>query len=258
MAFSDNAKAVRAARKAANAKYDEKRKDWRARAWQCVVYPDSAPDDWFDKLQSLRVTYFVSPLHELDLNPEGEKKKPHYHVVLDAGKSSLYSGDQAVEMFDAFGGVYPPPKTARKAFLEECKVRKYVSALRYLCHLDEHDPNKFHYDVQDVRYGYSDLPYSQLCLREMEKDEIALEMCEFAALHGCTDFATYVTLVKQEHPEWLHDLIHEASGRFVSRFINGLLTKEREEREKKKYLMTKWRYEKETGQPSPDRIQPRE
>lgn len=254
MGFSDNARAARAAKHESDKKYDEKRKDWRARAWTCVVYPESAPEDWMDALHALRVAYFVSPLHDRDLNAEGEPKKPHYHVVLDAGSGQLFSGDQAAEMFAAFGGVYPDPAKNRNEFLKQCKVRKLVNALRYLCHLDEHDPYKVKYDVADVRCGYNELPYNDMVLREVEKDDLTMQMCDYALEHGVTDWATFVVFVKREHPEWMHELIHGAGGRFVSRFINGLLTQAREEREKKKYLMTKWRYEKETKLPTPESV----
>lgn len=245
MAFSENAKDARAAQRKAEKKYDEKRKDWRARAWQCIVYEESAANSWLERLHKQGVTYFISPLHDRDLKENGELKKPHWHVVFDAGSSRLFSGDQAKEMFDIIGGVYPDPVKDRKKFLEVCKVKRLERALRYLCHLD--DPAKAAYSVEDVIYGYSEISYTQMIMTQMEKDGRAIEMCRYALENNVTDFATYVMLCIEDKPEWVHALIHDASGRFVAKFINGLLTRNREEREKKKYLMSKWRYENESG-----------
>lgn len=230
-------------------KADEKRKDWRARAWQCVVYPESAPSDWMDRLHSQGVAYDVSPIHDRDMKPDGSGfKKLHYHVVLDFGAGATTSGDRAIEIFDTIGGVYPDPAKDRREFLERCKVKKLISAQRYLCHLDEHDPNKFRYSPSDVKSGFQELPYTERTLRTMEKDEQTMAMVEFVMEHNILDFASFVLMAREEHPEWMHSIINERPGTFVNRFINGRLTATREDRERKKYLLTVRRFEYETGE----------
>lgn len=241
-------------RREIQSKADEKRQDWRKRAWTCVVYPESAPEDWREILHSQGVAYDISPLHDKDLNAEGEFKKPHYHVILDFGAGKTQSGDGAIEIFDLIGGVYPDPKKNRQEFLKSCKVKKIESAWRYLCHLDEHDPAKCKYDVADVQSGFHELPYSERCMKAMEKDEMTLAMCDFVVSNDIYDFATFVMRARVDHPEWLHSIINDKPGTFVNRFINGRIQANREEREKKKYLMNKWRYEKETGLPAPESV----
>lgn len=54
----------------------------KKRNWGAVVYPDSAPDDWQEILKLKGITFAVSPLHDKDVNPTGEPKKPHYHIIL--------------------------------------------------------------------------------------------------------------------------------------------------------------------------------
>ena len=54
----------------------------RTRNYATVVYPESAPSDWIDKLTECFVPAFISPLHDKDINPGGEPKKPHYHVII--------------------------------------------------------------------------------------------------------------------------------------------------------------------------------
>ena len=50
-------------------------KEQRKRNWVFVVYPDSAPENWVEKLREMRVPGFISPLHDKDVNPDGEPKK---------------------------------------------------------------------------------------------------------------------------------------------------------------------------------------
>ena len=70
----------------------------RTRNFATVVYPESAPENWQDILSEQFVPAFISPLHDKDINPTGEPKKPHYHVVImfDSTKTS----EQAKEIFD--------------------------------------------------------------------------------------------------------------------------------------------------------------
>lgn len=55
----------------------------KARYFTFLLYPESIPNDWELKLETLGVPIAVSPLHDKDKsNVEGQKyKKPHYHVL---------------------------------------------------------------------------------------------------------------------------------------------------------------------------------
>ena len=75
----------------------------RTRAWATIVYEESAPENWREKLQGYMVQTFVSPLHDADVKEDGSAKKPHWHVLM------MYDGvktpEQAREVFESFGGV---------------------------------------------------------------------------------------------------------------------------------------------------------
>ena len=47
-----------------------------------IVYPESAPSDWMNILEEQHIQALISPLHDKDIDKEGNPKKPHYHVVL--------------------------------------------------------------------------------------------------------------------------------------------------------------------------------
>jgi len=55
----------------------------KARYFTFLLYPESIPDDWKIKLESLGIPIAISPIHDKDLSGvDGQKyKKPHYHVV---------------------------------------------------------------------------------------------------------------------------------------------------------------------------------
>lgn len=107
----------------------------RTRNYATVVYPESAPDDWQEILSQQFIPSFISPLHDRDINPGGEPKKPHYHVLLMY--DSTKTVEQAREVFDLIGGV-------------GCeKVQSIRGYARYLCHLD--NPEKAQYSEEDVR-----------------------------------------------------------------------------------------------------------
>ena len=54
----------------------------RKRNWAFVAYPESLPGDWQEILTQTGLPIAISPLHDKDENPDGTKKKPHYHVIL--------------------------------------------------------------------------------------------------------------------------------------------------------------------------------
>ena len=55
----------------------------KARYFTFLLYPESIPEDWEMKLESIGLPIAISPLHDKDLSDvEGQKyKKAHYHVI---------------------------------------------------------------------------------------------------------------------------------------------------------------------------------
>lgn len=52
------------------------------RYWTFLVYLDSAPVDWVDRLECSYLKVCISPLHDRDIDKDGNFKKSHYHVLL--------------------------------------------------------------------------------------------------------------------------------------------------------------------------------
>lgn len=110
-------------------------KNVKKRNWAFVLYPESAPEDWRDKLQETGLQCAISPLHDKDVNADGEAKKAHYHIIL------VYSGPTSFnvvrQLTESLGQPIPQP-------LEQ--VRGYY---RYLTHKD--NPEKAQYSEDDIK-----------------------------------------------------------------------------------------------------------
>lgn len=53
----------------------------KARYFTFLLYPESIPNDWKDKLELIGVPVAISPLHDKDIAKMGGYKKPHFHVL---------------------------------------------------------------------------------------------------------------------------------------------------------------------------------
>ena len=70
----------------------------RIRNWATIVYPESAPDNWQEILKGQLVPAFISPLHDLDYDENGELKKEHYHILLLFGGVKTYEGENICQL----------------------------------------------------------------------------------------------------------------------------------------------------------------
>lgn len=170
-------------------KADAKRAGKRARAWTAVVYPDSAPDNWLETLGDLLVEAMVSPLHDMDVEPTGEVKKAHYHVVLQFTNPTTYS--KAKEVFSCINAVVPPENA--------CKVKDLKQMARYLCHLDQ--PNKHRYPVDEV-VTFGGFDYQAFVITGSDEQAILDDIDDFIRDHRIVSFATFQRVCKELHPEW--------------------------------------------------------
>lgn len=112
----------------------EEKKDQRARTWTFVVYPESAPKNWVEMLDGYHVPWIQSPLHDKDVNPDGEKKKAHWHIVMLFDGKKSYS--QIKEITDSINAPIPQ------------KTLNTRGLVRYLIHMD--NPEKYQYDRSEI------------------------------------------------------------------------------------------------------------
>ncbi len=106
----------------------------KKRNWAFVLYPESAPSDWRERLQLTGLSCCISPLHDLDFNSTGERKKPHYHIIV------CYSGPTS---YNVVKGLTDSLNQPIPQALEQ--VRGYY---RYLTHQD--NPEKAQYSDLNI------------------------------------------------------------------------------------------------------------
>lgn len=161
----------------------------RYRNFASVVYPDSAPENWQEILAEHFVPAFISPLHDLDTNPDGEIKKPHWHVMLvfDGKKST----DQAQEVFSSISGV-------------GCEVVQSIRGYaRYLCHLD--NPEKHQYPPEAVR-ALCGADYVSVIGLVIDKYKAIREMIEFVRANNIYSYSELLDYCSQERFDWFRVL----------------------------------------------------
>lgn len=159
----------------------------RQRLFATVVYPESAPADWLERLEGTHVAAMVSPLHGSDTLPTGELKKAHYHVLWRY--EGVKTTAQAQEVVDLIGG----------AGAVEI-VADYRGYARYLCHLDS--PDKAQYDPEGVRcFGGAD--WAAVALSDAERTDAALDEIEdWIDDTGCISYAALCRYCRRERPDW--------------------------------------------------------
>lgn len=175
----------------------------RARNYATVVYPESMPDDWLVTLGKSCLEIYISPLHQFDINPTGEKKKPHYHVLIcHDGVKSL---EQAKEFINTFGGV-------------GCEVVKSKRGYaRYLCHLD--NPEKYRYDVNDVQcMGGAD--YLTLIQSSSDKLYVMMEIETLCERFNIYSYSQLRRILRNYNFEWYKYVVENAIG--TSSYLKSL------------------------------------
>lgn len=177
----------------------------KKRNWAFVLYPESAPEDWREKLQLAGLPFAVSPLHDKDTNPDGEIKKAHYHVILVYGNPTTY--ENVKRLTDSLSQPIPQP-------LEQ--VRGYY---RYFTHKD--NPEKFQYSESDIQRfnGFDIRDFLELSFSEVS--EIKRQIQYFIVQQDILEYAVLMDLllVNDEHKE-LYD-VASSNTLFFTQYLNS-------------------------------------
>ena len=128
---------------------------------------------------------FISPLHDKDLNADGEPKKPHWHVLLTFKGNKSF--EQVKEITNSLNAPIP----------QACKdIRAYA---RYLCHLD--NPEKAQYEVSDVEsLGGAD--YLDKIKSAADTDTAVSEMMDWCIEQGCYSFFRLSNYARKNRTDW--------------------------------------------------------
>lgn len=163
----------------------------RFRNFATVLYPDSenTPENWLSILQDFKTPVLVSPFHDQDINPTGEPKKPHYHILIMF--EGMKSQDQVKELFDQIGGVGLETVNS---------IRGYA---RYLCHLD--NPDKHQYSVSDVQQ-FSGADFIEIIGLPSDRYDIIGEMIDHCQSERIYSYATLLVYARHNRNDWFRIL----------------------------------------------------
>src|SRR5699024_6511144 len=141
----------------------QKKKDERVRNWTFVVYPESAPENWREIVSELRTPWIESPLHDKDVNPDGELKKVHWHVMM------MFSGNKSFKQIESLTKKLNAPVPQ--------KVANTKGMIRYFAHMD--NPEKYQYNKNDI-VAHCGADLSQLLeVTKIERYTLIREMMKF-------------------------------------------------------------------------------
>lgn len=180
-------------------------RDTKKRNWAFVLYPESAPGDWRDRLTQTGLQCAVSPLHDRDTNADGTPKKAHYHVILAYNGPTSYSVVRKLTQ-DALCGTIPQP-------LEQ--IRGYY---RYLTHKD--NPEKVQYDERDITTinGFNIADFVELTRSEVDAIIYELQtLCRETGIHEYADLMDYV----QDNMDMAHYSVASSHSIFFVSYLRS-------------------------------------
>ena len=68
------------------------KKEKRSNKWAFLIYQESTPEDYLERLEELHIPFILSPWHDKDVNSTtGEFKKSHKHGALFFESLKSYS-----------------------------------------------------------------------------------------------------------------------------------------------------------------------
>ena len=188
----------------------------KKRNWGAVVYPESAPEDWKEILKLKGISFAVSPLHDSDVNPTGEGKKEHYHIILSFSGPTT---DRTVN--DILKELNQPIAIPLES------VRGYY---RYFTHKD--NPEKFQYDDKKIElfngFDVTDVLNNFEVFQGLKDIQLLVIENEIMEYSDLMDF-----LFKNDYME----LWNIASSHTL--FLNSYITSKRNKYEKEKEKLKK-------------------
>lgn len=177
----------------------------KKRNWAFVLYPESAPSDWKEKLQLTGLPCVISPLHDKDLDPTGLPKKAHYHIIL------TYSGPTSYNVVKKFTDSLNQPIPQA---LEQ--VRGYY---RYLTHMD--NPEKYQYESKYIESinGFNIIDFVELTRSEVSNIKRRLQIV--IRERGFTEYSQLMDYCLDEGSFEEYD-VASSNTLFFDRYVSSL------------------------------------
>lgn len=171
-----------------------KKKEMRSSKWTFLLYKESAPKDFIERLDNKHIPYILSPLHDKDINSEtGELKKPHWHGCLVF--ESLKSQSQVSKILEDLNG----PKYVEVVHSPKGMYDYFVHA---------NNPEKTRYKAEDIRSGCGF--NLEKFIREQDEEGFISKVIDVIEEKNFYEFRQVVVYARKEEAYLLSSLIDKA------------------------------------------------
>lgn len=161
------------------------------RSWAFVIYPESLPENYEEIITDTGLPLAMSPLHDKDVNPTGEPKKPHYHCIVYYENATTLKNVKE-NVCDKLNGTIP------------IKLESMRGMYRYHIHLD--NPEKYQYDDRDRKFfnGFDIDMASKLTRTEINK--VIKEIHTFINDNNILEYIDLLDVLKDNDLTNLYDV----------------------------------------------------
>ena len=184
----------------------------KGRDWTFIVYPESAPDNWRTVLDETHLRWIESPLHDKDINADGEIKKSHYHILLTF--DGPVTEKQVIKLIDPLNT--PLPK----------KVGSARGLVRYMAHLD--NPEKYQYSRDEIVGHCGADVESYFELTKTSKMSVMKEIITYIYENKIDNYADFLMICIQHSDDWF-DVATNYNTLAINKMIDGMWLKKKNE-----------------------------
>ena len=177
----------------------------KKRNWTFELYEDSCAKDWEEYLVSTGVP-FIYALHDKDVNPTGEPKKPHYHVMMCFdGPTSYNRVMEYIDRVKAANGVVQPVGSVR-------------GMVRYFCHKDNADKYQYSEDILQCKNGFDPKDYFALTVSQIKA--IKRKTIQFIQDNEIEEYAELIDILKESDEIDMFDIASQNTF-FFTQYIKS-------------------------------------
>lgn len=193
---------------------DNKRAGKRTRNWTVILYPEDLPENWVNLVDDLHFKWIEGPLHDKDVNADGQPKKPHSHTLFMF--DSVKTEEQVTSMLkDVFG------ESEKGSIVGVAKPKQVIdrgAIVRYMAHLD--NPEKAQYDIVDIIGHNGADPTEIMRFSSTETREMVVAMEEYIEQNNIIELVDLSARIRYEQPEW-HTLLTTRMTMYFNAFIRS-------------------------------------
>lgn len=169
----------------------------KARYFTFLLYPESIPEDWVERLELLDVPIAISPIHDKDLSDmDGQKyKKAHYHVIYVA-KNPVTADSVRIKIKRCLGD--------KSVALVKIVATSMENMYLYLTHesKDAVAKNKVKYSRKDIKLINNFDIDRYITLDVEDKEDMLNEVCDLIDEHDLANMRELRRFVKLHGSEY--------------------------------------------------------